>query len=95
MLYHCLYKEPEGDQLLPTCEREVNGRTDKFLFAATHLSKALAFAFSYHDGEIICNGGIDETDEEFALVCGGKATLDKERHIRVYGFSSKGFERTS
>jgi len=41
----------------------------------------------------MCNGGIDGTDEEFALVCGGQATLDKDRHIRIYSFSSEGFEQ--
>lgn len=92
MLYHCLYKEPEGEALLPTCEREVNGRTDTFLYAATHMSKALAFSFSYHEGEVCLNSGIPDTDEEFVIVCGGQPTLDKPRHVRVYGFADDGFE---
>lgn len=95
MIYHCLYKNPIGNELKPTCVREVNGLTDTFLFAATHLSKAMAFSFSYHDGEIICNGGINETEDEFALVCGGQEALDKDRNIKIYGFSSEGFEEIS
>ena len=91
-LYHCLYREPEGDALRVTCEREVNGRTEKFLFAATHLTKALAFAFSYHDDEIMCNGGIDGTTEEFAVVCNRSKTMNAPRHTRVLAFSGEGFE---
>jgi hypothetical protein len=94
MLYHCLYRTPEGEALLPTCEREVNGLTAKFLFAATHLSKALAFSFSYHgpNPEIIMNGGIGDSPDEFAIVCGGQEVLNRPRHIRVYGFPDEGFE---
>lgn len=94
-LYHCMYKEPEGDVLGATCEREVNGRTEKFLFATPYLSKALAFSFSYHsnDGEIIANGSLDGVPEEFAVICDRDKTLNKERSIRVLSFSSEGFEQ--
>ncbi len=91
-LYHCLYKNPEGDALVPTCRREVNGREDVFLFATSHLSKASAFAFSYHDAEVIVNGPIQGTEEEFIVICGGEKTLHKDRHIKIYEFSSAGFE---
>ena len=91
-LYHCLYKEPEGDALKVTCDREVNGRTDRFLFAATHLTKALAFSFSYHTDEIICNGGINDTTEEYAVICNRSKTLSAPRHVRVLAFSGEGFE---
>lgn len=92
-LYHCLYREPEGDALRASCEREENGRRDKFLYAATCLTKALAFSFSYHDeGEIICNGGIDGAPEEFAVVCERSKTMNAPRHIRVLAFSGDGFE---
>lgn len=95
-LYHCLYQKPEGPALKATCEREVNGRSNKFLFAASHLTKSLAFSFSYHaspeEGEIICNGSIDETPDEFAVICRRSITLNAPRHIRIFAFSSEGFE---
>ena len=91
-LYHCLYRQPEGNALKATCEREVNGHTGTFLFAATHLTKALAFSFSYHDSEIMCNGGIGKTTDEFAIICNRSQTLNAPRHIRVFAFSAEGFE---
>ena len=91
-LFHCLNKPPQGDALQVTCERDVNGRTGQFLFAATHLSKALAFSFSYHDEEVLCNGAIEDTDDEFIIICGGQKTLDKNRNITVLKFSAEGFE---
>jgi hypothetical protein len=92
-LYHCVNREPEGDALQPTCLRNVNGRTEKYLFATPYLSKALAFAFDYHNGEIICNGSVDGTPDEFAIVCNRSETLNAPRHIRVFSFSGKNFEQ--
>lgn len=92
-LYHCMNREPVGDALMPTCEREANGRTERFLFATPYMSKALAFAFDYHEGkEIICNGGIDGTDDEFAIICDRNRTLNAPRVIRLYAFDDPGFE---
>ncbi len=90
-LYHCFYREPKGDSILASCFRDVAGEPKPYLFAATHLSKALAFAFSYHDNEVLMNSGIEGTDDEIVVLCGGQETLDKPRHIRVYSFSSEGF----
>lgn len=93
-LYHCMNKDPEGDAIQPTCEREVNGRTGKFLFATPYISKAMAFSFDYHDkGEIICNGGIEGTRDEFAILCNRDVTLNAPRHIQLFSFSGEGFER--
>lgn len=94
-LYHCLYKESEGDALNPTCLRDVNGRKENFLFAASYFTKALAFAFSYHSekGEIICNAGVDGSPDEFAIICNRLETLNTPRHIRVCSFSSSHFEK--
>ncbi len=94
-LYHCLYRAPEGEMLNPTCVRKVNGREERFLFAASYFAKALAFAFSYHSdkGEIICNGGIDGSPDEFAIICNRGETLNMPRHIRVFSFSSNNFEQ--
>lgn len=91
LLYHCMYKEPVGNALLATCFRNVNGEEKNYLYAATHLTKALAFSFSYHDNEVLMNSGIDGSDNEMVIVCGGQATLDKKRHIRVYAFPDDGF----
>jgi hypothetical protein len=92
-LYHCLYKDPKGDALTPGATVfDVNGRPGRYLFAATHLSKALAFAFSYHHGEAAANGGLDESPDEYVLICGRSETLAKPRHIRVFAFDGAGFE---
>ncbi|MBU0800176.1 MAG: hypothetical protein KKA05_04150, partial [Alphaproteobacteria bacterium] len=92
-LYHCLYKQPEGDALLPLSERHENGRTDKFLYATHSLSKALAYTFAYHgQGEIACNGSLQGTPDEFAVICDRDKTMNAARHIRVFSFSSNGFE---
>lgn len=90
-LYHCFNKEPQGDSILASCFRKVNGKEANYLFAATHLTKALAFAFSYHDKEVILNAGIKGSDNEMILLAGGQGVLDKERHIRVFGFPDEGF----
>lgn len=91
-LYHCFYKEPQGEAILASCFRNVNGKEANYVFAATHLTKALAFAFSYHDQEIVMNGNIDNSPDEFALLCGGQKTIDKKRHIKVMAFPDDGFE---
>ena len=89
-------REPQGDALEPTCVREVNGRTDKFLFASPYISKTMAFSFDYHDkGEIIMNGGIDGTRDEFAIICDRETTLTRPRHIQLFAFSGDGFETLS
>ncbi|HEY8189872.1 MAG TPA: hypothetical protein VIF12_04255, partial [Micavibrio sp.] len=78
----------------PLSLRTEGGREEKFLYATPYLAKALAFAFSYHDLEILCNGGIDGSAGEFAVVTGGEKTLQAPRHIRVFAFSDDGFEQT-
>jgi hypothetical protein len=92
VLYHCMNREAVGDNLMATCEREVNGRTDKFLFATPYMTKALAFSFDYYGTEIICNGNVGDTPHEFAIICDRDETLAKPRPIRVYSFSPDGFE---
>ncbi len=94
VLYHCVNRPVTDDSLRPTCLREVNGRKDTFLFAATHLSKALAFAFDYHNESpgIICNGAIDGTPDEFAIICNRDKTLNELPYIKVYAFPADGFE---
>jgi 8-oxo-dGTP pyrophosphatase MutT (NUDIX family) len=91
-LYHCLYREPEGDALQPTYRGTINGREGTYLFAATHFTKALAFAFSYHDREVAGNGAIEGTPDEFVIVCRRTQTLSAPRHVRVYSFGSECFE---
>ena len=92
-LYHALYKDPQGDALLPLSERAVNGRTDKFLYATHSFSKAMAYAFSYHNRQDIGgNGQIDGTPDEFAIVCTRDKTMNEPRNLRIYSFSSKNFE---
>lgn len=90
-LYHCMYRQPEGEAILATCFRAVNGIEKNYVFAATHLTKALAFAFSYHDGEVLFNSGIEDAPSEIVMLCGGQATLDKPRSITVFGFPDEGF----
>ncbi len=89
-LYHALYKDPQGDALLPLSDREENGKRAFYLYATHAFSKAMAYAFSYHTGEIRCNGSIQGTPDEFAIVC--RDMLDDPRHVRIYSFSSKGFD---
>ncbi|MFT3815207.1 MAG: hypothetical protein QM740_17800 [Acidovorax sp.] len=92
-LYHCLYKLPEGDALRASCLRSENGREDRFLYATPYLSKALAFAFSYHNNsDICCNGPIYGTPGEFAIICNREKTMAAPRPAKIYGFSSHGFE---
>lgn len=94
VLYHCINRPLLGDALQPTCVREINGVTDTFLFAATHLTKALAFAFDYHATEpgIIRNGGIKGTPDEYAIVCNRGKTLGQLPSIKVYAFAADGFQ---
>lgn len=70
----------------------MNGRTAKYLFAATHLSKALAFAFDYYGGEIFSNGGLENSTEEYAIICNRSKTFGTPRRIQILSFLSEGFE---
>lgn len=90
-MYHCLYNEPAGSALRATCERDLGELKGTFLFAATHLTKSLAFAFSYHDGEVFSNGGIKGTDNEWVMLMASKKPLEKERSITVLSFDGEGF----
>lgn len=85
-------REAVGDNLMVTCEREVNGRNAKFLYATPYLTKALAFSFDYYGTEIICNGNIGDTPDEMAIICDRDHTMNIPRPIKVYAFSSEGFE---
>ena len=92
-LYHCVNKPIDGGSLLPTCERTVNGKEDSYLFAADRFTKALAFGFSYHDKEVRFNGSMDDSPNEYIVLCGGQQTLDKPRQMKVFSFSNEGFEQ--
>jgi len=92
-LYHCVNKTVEGDNLLPTYEGTINGKENTYLFAADKLTKALAFSFSYHTGEVRLNGDIDNSPNEFVVLCGGQQTLDKPREIKVFSFPNENFEQ--
>ena len=94
-LYHCMYKEPEGEAILASCFRDVNGEEKSYVFAATHLTKSLAFAFSYHANEVLFNSGIGDTPNELVVLCGGQKTLDRERSIKVFAFPDDGFTEIS
>lgn len=91
ILYHCIPGTPLGNAIEPRSNREANGKRATYLFATPVLSKSLAFAFSYYTPEIIRNNGIDGTDQEIALVLGGKNVMEAPRPITVYAFSSDGF----
>lgn len=88
-LYHALYKTPQGNALLPLSDRVENGKRSLYLYATHSFSKAMAYAFSYHSGEICANGLIQGTPDEFAIVC--RRMLDDKRLTRIFNFSSRGF----
>lgn len=90
-LYHAMTVEPVGDVLFSSVVRTINGKTAPFLFASGHLSKSLAFGFSYPEKEIMMNGPIEGTNDEFVVICGGQKTLEQPRHVRVFSFESAGF----
>ena len=90
-LYHCMYKTPDGDALKATYEGTFGGLTGKFLFAATHLTKSLVFAFSYHEGEVCMNTAIYGSDNELVVLSASKNPLEKVRHITVVSFDDDGF----
>ncbi len=92
LLYRCILNGLRGNRLEAGFDCEVNGRRANYLFAATCLSKALAFAFDYSTREILANGGIEGTTSEFALICDRSKTLGAPRRIQVLSFSSAGFE---
>lgn len=91
-LYHCLYQTPQGDALEPR-NMFNSGQGEKLLFATHYMTKALAFAFSYHSSlEGVCNGGIEGTPDEYIIVCNRDDTMRAPRPARVYAFSSYNFE---
>ena len=92
-LYHCLYRKPEGNALKATCERNLGHISGRFLFAATHLTKSLAFAFSYHEDnrEVLLNYAIPDTENEAVVLLASSNPLEKKRNITVLEFSDEGF----
>ena len=62
------------------------------VFAATHLTKALAFGLIGGDGEKLFNAAIDGTDGELVVICDREKTMSRARDITVYSFSSDSFE---
>lgn len=87
-LYHCVLGCPLGDSLEPRTLREVNGRSDHYLFASHVLSKSLAFAFSYMKQEILLNAAVPGSKDEIALVFDRENVMNRNRQITVYEFDS-------
>jgi 8-oxo-dGTP pyrophosphatase MutT (NUDIX family) len=92
-LYHAMYKPAEGDALQPLSLRTEFGRENHYIYATPYLSKALVFAFNYHNGkEIIMNTALDGTPDEIAIVINRDETMAAPRPVKIYAFSDKGFD---
>ncbi|MER9159081.1 NUDIX hydrolase [Mesorhizobium sp. M0778] len=88
-LYHCLNRPLVGNSLRPTYVLDGTLR----LFAASVVSKAAVFAFDYHRrNEIVFNGPIEGTPDEFCLVYDCALEALSMRGASIYSFQSEGFE---
>lgn len=104
-LYHCIPVAPRGTEITPSanygatipddiCNKlgiEPDAQTP-LVFAATHLTKALAFGLIGGDGEKLFNTAIDGTDGELVVICDREKTMSRARDITVYSFPSDSFE---
>jgi 8-oxo-dGTP pyrophosphatase MutT (NUDIX family) len=92
-LYHAMYKPAVGDAIQPLSLRTEFGRENHYVYATPFLSKALVYAFNYHNGkEIIMNTAIDGTPEEIAIIINRDETMAAPRPVKVYAFSDNGFD---
>lgn len=92
-LYHCQRDHEGDDEIAPSINKYVNGRHDKFVMASHYKSKALANAFSREEGELLFNGDIKGTADEFVVICDRDWALGRDRDAHLFSFSSAGFER--
>lgn len=103
-VYHCIPVSPEGEVIRPSIGygNPMSARIRQLLnidttekvpvvFAALRMSKALAFGFQYHSGEILLNASMEEADVELAVICNRKETMARDRDITVYEISDKNF----
>jgi hypothetical protein len=105
VFYHCIPVTPYGDAILPsanygaTIPADVCAKLDiaageqtPHVFAATHLTKALAFGLIGRDGEKLLNAAVQGSDRELVVICDREKTMQRERDITVYAIPAKGFE---
>jgi len=104
-LYHCIPVAARGTEITPSanygatiphdiCNKlgiEPDTQTP-LVFAATHLTKALAFGLIGGDGEKLFNAAIEGTNDELVVICDREKVLNRMRDITVYSFASDAFE---
>lgn len=104
-LYHCIPVAPRGTAIMPSANYGATipqdvchklgiepGAQTPLVFAATHLTKALAFGLIGGDGEKLFNAAIEGTDDELVVICDREKAMSRVRDITVYGFASDRFE---
>lgn len=103
-LFHCIPGPIQGDAIQPSanygatipdsiCAKlaiEPESQTP-LVFAATHLTKALAFGLIGRDGEKLFNAAVEGTDSEIVVICNREKTMARTRDVTVLSFSDKGF----
>lgn len=101
VLYHCIPVAPQGDAIhastnygttIPPEVREKLGMGEgqvPLVFAATHFSKALAFAMPRGQG--ILNCAIPGTEAELYIGCDRDNMLAKKLDATFFSFSDEGF----
>jgi len=105
IFYHCIPVTPRGEGIFPSANygaaipEEVCGKLGivpgaqtPLVFAATHLTKALAFGLIGGDGEKMFNAAVQGSDNELVVICEREKTMARDREITVYAFPEKGFE---
>lgn len=104
-VYHCIPVTPEGDgirtstnygkNIPPEVQKKLSlSNTEKtpLVFAATHITKSMAFGLQGNLGEKLFNSAVENSDNEMVLACDRKALMERERDITIYKLSGKDFE---
>lgn len=104
VVYHCIPVKPEGDHIRTssnygmTISPEVRARIGMppeehtpLVFAATHITKAMAFGFQGTLGEKILNSSIEGSEGEMVLACDREKLMSRVRDITIYEIPKKDF----
>jgi hypothetical protein len=104
VVYHCIPVKPEGDHIRPsanygmTISPEARAQIGMppeehtpLVFAATHITKSMAFGLQGTLGEKILNSSIEGSDGELVLACDREKLMSRVRDITIYEIPNKDF----
>ncbi|MEJ0061769.1 MAG: hypothetical protein WDO70_00825 [Alphaproteobacteria bacterium] len=104
VVYHCIPTAATGDcirpsnnygtEIPPEIRRKLGLPMEgnpPLVFASPYITKAMAFGLQGSLGETICNGSIEDSDNELVLACERGKLMARQRDITIYAMADRDF----